>query len=63
MGLGAVCPEICSVHLTVTFSGDITELVSAEMLADVFVLVTVLTALPGIEANLLHFDNYLRWRI
>lgn len=58
MSLGVVCPEICSFHLTVSFSGDITELVSAEMLADVFVLVTVLTALPGTEANLLHFANY-----
>lgn len=46
-------PDSCFVHLTVSFSGDITDLVSAEMLADVFVLVTILTALPGIEENLL----------
>lgn len=45
------------VHLTVSFSGDKTELVSAEMLADVIVLVTVLTGLPGIQANPLHFAN------
>lgn len=56
--LDGVYPDECFVHLSVSFSGDITELVSAEMLAGALVVGTILTALPGKRQTQKYIRNY-----